>query len=248
MSLVNSNVHRVATKCLADYPVVFTEPKGLSAFLEHRALLAPGQSISPRDMLSMAGTPGVIRSVFHDHYMCALVAMPVSLAKDFEFSADQKFYVAGQGVVGRDVLQVDQQILTMKQVAEKLREAGVPKDAHDIRLISGYSADAKRVPNLATEHLDAYSQAHTVKRHWFGVPLASTKQQAPAAHLLDALRGQGFDKAVVTGYHGAAVYDDGKPFPRSALRNANTAVSPDFDKTAAVRRSTVAHRFTSEVD
>lgn len=248
LSLINRNIHRVAKKNLADYPTVFTEEKGLSAFLKYRTrMYGRPVDITSADLLNMA-KGGYIRPVREEYYIGAMLAMPVFLARDFKFSADEKLYITGHGSAGRSALVVDQAVLSMDNVVEKLIKAGVPKNTKDIRMESCHSASAKRALDLEDGCLDRYSQAFIERHNVFGFSLGSTKREAPAKYLLDALRGQGFDEVVVTGYHGAGVYDDGESFPRSALRNASTSTSPDFDKTAAVRRSTVAHRFTSEVD
>ncbi|WP_232487772.1 hypothetical protein, partial [Burkholderia ubonensis] len=47
----------------------------------------------------------------------------------------------------------------------------------------------------------------------------------------------------ITGYHGAGVYWNGKEFPKSALRNANSPSSVNYNPEDMVRRSTVSAKF-----
>ncbi|WP_157379841.1 hypothetical protein [Burkholderia ubonensis] len=230
MSAIGSYVHRAtnSTKKFVNYPLVFSDKSGMETFNKLRDEFLAS---SPIDRPTLTGRAN------HDvgiHFVYALRNVRAVMADEFEFSPSQKIYIVGHGSAGSDEIRVDDKILTMKDVSQELERIGVPKNIRDVRLTSCYSADSRKISTLKDENLSDYSEKYTED---------GSVRKAPAEHLLDEMDEAGFDEVTITGYHGAGVYWNGKEFPKSALRNANSPSSVNYNPEDMVRRSTVSAKF-----
>lgn len=256
MLLLHGHMSRVAKgKALADYPIVFTEEKGLDVFFKLRgdALNKYRESPWAEDVDIDDDEDLDVRASTY-----LLTHVSVSMAREFHFRDDLKVYVFGHGRAGVCDLIVDQKIFSMRDVVRKMADVNVPKGIKDVRLISCGSADAREVPDLSVANLQVYSEMYSADGRIY---------QAPAQALVDALSDEGFDNVVVTGYHGDGLVYKGQYFPESALRGASIApglevitrgssedslnvsggTSDDFSDEMSpdeVRRSSVAQKFS----
>lgn len=126
--------------------------------------------------------------------------------------ARHKLYVVGHGGAGLDFLAADEEMMfgtvTSTQLAEQLAAGGLPKGFRDIRITACHSADT--TPPASFSSADLEKAAAFIKKR--SGPLArfsrqpTPQQPSPFAWSLSrALKRQGFNQAVVTGYHGAGV-------------------------------------------
>ncbi|WP_143136225.1 hypothetical protein [Burkholderia ubonensis] len=230
MSAIGAYVHRVANsnKNLDNYPLVFSDKSGMDAFNKLRDQFLAN---SPVERPRLTGRAN------HDigsHFAYALRNVRAVMADEFEFSPNQKIYIVGHGSAGSDEIGVDDKILTMKDVSQELERIGVPKNIRDVRLTSCSSADSRKISTLKGENLSYYSEKFSENGY---------VRKAPAEHLLNEMSKAEFDEVTITGYHGAGVYWDGKEFPKSALRNANSPSSASYNPEDMVKRSTVSVKF-----
>lgn len=244
MSALGGYVRHVAnaSKNLEHYPLVFANKAGLENFRSMReAMTAQHHESRPLKTGNVDTDTGAC-------FLHALRTVRAFDATQFRFSPEQRLYIVGHGGAGLDRIAVDGKVFSMRDVATTLKTVGVPKDIRDVRLTSCHSADVSVPPDLQTPDLGTYSRPIVEKTRFIGITVGETVRWAPAEHLSDALAEAGFNQAVVTGYHGAGIHFDGLRFPEHALRNPHVPTAPGYDANAAVRRSTVAQRFSSEVD
>lgn len=232
---LSTYIHRVANsnKDLASYPLVFTQRSGLDAFNTLREKCTDARH-DTRPKPSGDRSQDLGQSFLH-----ALRTVRAFHADEFAFAPGQKIYIDGHGAPGVSGIVADGKVFSMHDVATTLKTVGVPKDIRDVRLTSCHSADVIAPHGQRAPDLSVYSR-----------PIAEgdTVRQAPAEHLSDALAEAGFNRVVVTGYHGLGMPSDGERFPMHSVRNITTPKTPGHDPNATVRRSTVAQRFSSEVD
>ncbi|WP_157380736.1 hypothetical protein [Burkholderia ubonensis] len=230
MSAIGAYVHRAANsnKNLDNYPLIFSDKYGMETFNKLRDQFL---AYSPAERPMLTGRAN------HDvgiYFAYALRNVRAVMAGEFEFSPNQKIYIVGHGSASSDKIRVDDKILTMKDVSQELEKIGVPKNIRDVRLTSCYSADSRKISTLKGENLSDFCEKFEEN---------GCVRKAPAKHLLDEMGKAEFDEVTITGYHGAGVYWDGKEFPKSSLRNANSPSSASYNPEDMVKRSTVSVKF-----
>ncbi|WP_157657637.1 hypothetical protein [Burkholderia ubonensis] len=246
-SAIANYVHRLASddesanKNFGNYPLVFATRSGFESFISLRDKMTTGLGDN------LPKLSGNLDDDTGNRFLYALKNVKVHCAEDFKFSQEQKIYIIGHGAVGLDQIEIDGETFTMSDIAKKLIDIGVPSDARDFRLTSCNSADARTPPDLKAGNLDDYGKSSAEKITILGFTLSEKLNRAPGEYLAFALSEHGFQRAVVTGYHGKGAYV-GSRFPEHSLRSEKHPQDEGYDPDNVVRRSAVGQRFTSDID
>ncbi|MCL9781323.1 hypothetical protein M9194_07775 [Vibrio sp. S4M6] len=121
-----------------------------------------------------------------------------------------KLYIVGHGGAGKNVLAADQAcsqgMVTAGDLANQLREGGLPKSFDDIRVTACFSADSKSPESFHPRDLQRAALPTTQGTGFLGLfGPKEVKGEPFAQSLSNKLKSEGFEQPDVTGYHGAGV-------------------------------------------